>query len=337
MFRRHLLLSTLFLCAMASHAQPGEINRTDAQGRKQGIWAKAWDNGKLRYQGQFKDDKPTGEFKHYDEEGKVTTIQVYDEDGRVSRARHFHPDGSLMAQGRYVGQQKDSTWNYYDDDGQLRRVENFQNGQLDGEVRVYFHTGHLAEKDLFEKGKKQGPSKSWYPTGELRSELEFVEGLPQGRMIIYYPNGRKEFEGPLKNGERHGTWFQFNGDGSVHRRLSYLNGELKEEVRENGTFTEYYPDEKPRSEITYRKGKKEGPFVEYHDTGEWVIVPRPADPVTGERADVMRELKGQTKKIEGRYKNDLLDGEVREYDERGRLLKVTTYEAGVVKGEQVKR
>ena len=48
--------------------------------------------------------------------------------------------------------------------------------------------------------------------------------------------------------------------------------------------------------------------MEYHDNGQWVIKPVPADHTTGAGADVERELKGQTKKIEGTYRNDLLEG-----------------------------
>ena len=56
----------------------------------------------MRYTGQFKDDKPEGTFKHYDEDGRLTTIQDFDATGKVSRARHFHPNGTLMATGKYI-------------------------------------------------------------------------------------------------------------------------------------------------------------------------------------------------------------------------------------------
>jgi antitoxin component YwqK of YwqJK toxin-antitoxin module len=44
---------------------------------------------------------------------------------------------------------------------------------------------------------------------------------------------------------------------------------------------------------------------------------------------VQRVLEGQTKKREGTYVNDLLEGEVKEYDEKGKLVKVTRYVGGV--------
>ena len=42
-----------------------DLNKTDANGKKQGDWKKYYENGFVRYQGQFKDDKPVGTFNYY--------------------------------------------------------------------------------------------------------------------------------------------------------------------------------------------------------------------------------------------------------------------------------
>ena len=120
------VLATLMAVLAIAQPSTGGPNSTDAQGRKQGAWTKTWENGTVRYVGQFKDDQPIGTFKHYDEEGKLTTIQEHDAGGKVSRARHFHPNGTLMANGKYVDRTKDSTWNYYGEDGKLRKVERYR-------------------------------------------------------------------------------------------------------------------------------------------------------------------------------------------------------------------
>ena len=41
-----------------------------------------------------------------------------------------------------------------------------------------------------------------------------------------------------------------------------------------------------------------------------------------------RELKGQTKKREGTYKNDVMEGPVKEYDEKGNLVSTLVYVNG---------
>ena len=45
-------------------------------------------------------------------------------------------------------------------------------------------------------------------------------------------------------------------------------------------------------------------------------------------------LEAQTKKREGTYKNDLLEGEVKEWDEKGRSLRTTMYQAGKEAGSK---
>lgn len=326
------LLPFLFsLLVLSAAAQPpaSEGNRTDAEGRKQGSWSKSWPNGKLRYQGRFVDDKPTGEFKHYDEEGALTTVQRHAGDGHVSRAEHFHPSGTLMATGKYVDQRKDSTWNYYAPDGGLSKVERYKAGELDGEQVTYYSGGAVAEKELRLNGLLQGESKSWFANGNLKSEANYVKGEPEGRMTFYYPSGKKEIEGNSVNGDRDGAWMYYNEDGTVQVQVLYAKGEVVKEKKENGTFKEYYDDDQLKSEVTYRKGLKEGAFTEYYDNGKWEVKPVPADPIKGTPADVERVLTGQTKKREGAYKADLLEGEVKTYDEKGKVVKVTRYVAGV--------
>lgn len=330
---RTILLAILLSCATGAWAQPPRATdggTTDAQGRKQGAWTRTWPRtGTLRYTGAFKDDKPVGEFRHYDEDGHLTTVQQYAADGRTSRAEHFHPNGRLMATGRYVGQAKDSVWNFYDEAGRLRRTEGYQAGTLHGARISYFEDGTKASEEPYEHGLLHGVHRTWYTGGRQRMEAPHVKGVPEGRTTFWYPKGTKELEGDMRDGVRDGTWFYYNEDGSLRMQALYRRGELVKEKRENGTFTEHYDEDRIKSEVTYVKGLREGRFVEYHDNGQWVMEKVPADEVRGVPAFEHRVLRGQTRKIEGTYKNDRLHGEVKEYDEKGRLLKTRRYVDGV--------
>jgi antitoxin component YwqK of YwqJK toxin-antitoxin module len=327
---RSFFLTALVLVAHWALAQPPLApNSMDAQGRKQGAWSKTWPNGQLRYTGQFKDDRPVGEFKHFNDRGKIETVQQHAGDGIISRARHFYPDGSLMATGKYVRQQKDSTWNYYMADGQLKKVERYAAGHLHGEQVTYYPGGQMAEREQRVNGEMHGPSMSWFPDGKLKSEATYEKGEAEGRMVFYYPKGNREIEGNLVNGDRDGTWIYYNADGTIQLQILYARGQVVKERKENGTFREYYDDEQVQSEVIYKKGKREGKFTEYYGNGRWTMKPVPSDSEVSTPAEVERVLEGQTKKREGTYVNDLLEGEVKEYDENGKLLKVTRYVGGV--------
>ncbi len=329
MLQGTILSMSLGLLTTLVVAQPA--NRTDAQGRKQGEWARTWDhNGRLRYSGTFKDGRPIGEFKHYDEEGALTTIQRHAGDGRTSRAEHFHAQGRVLARGKYVDQKKDSLWSYFDAHGALRRTEGYRMGTLHGDRISYYPDGRVADHEYFREGVQHGEHKAWFADGSRRLEARYENGVANGMMTFFYPGGKKEIEGRMVNGDRDGAWFYYNPDGSIQLQVLYSRGRMVREKKENGTFKEFYDDERPMSEVTYRKGMREGPFTEYHDNGQWVIEMVPADMALGAPAFEQRVLKGQTKKREGTYRNDLLDGEVKEYDERGKLLRTTRYMAGEV-------
>lgn len=324
---RFPLLFAASVLAGATLAQP--VNRTDAQGRKQGHWEKSWaDRQQLRYQGEFKDDKPVGRFTYYSTSGKVESYVDHYPTGNAAHGRHFHPNGRLMAEGRYAGQAKDSIWTYYDEQGALRSTESWKLGVKHGEQMAYYPDGQVAERALFANGVQSGKTEQFFPDGTLKYTATYVNGVPEGTLLWYQPNGRKDIEGHMVNGERDGAWTYYNEDGSVQVQVLYAQGVFIRDKKENGVFKEYYDDEQLKSETTYKNGRKEGRFTEYHDNGTWVTKPIQLGPEGSEKSEVERELQGQTKKREGTYKNDVLEGEVKEYDEKGRLISTVTYTNG---------
>jgi antitoxin component YwqK of YwqJK toxin-antitoxin module len=328
MFARSLALGMALLAAVPLCAQQAP-NRVDEKGRKQGEWARHWETtGALRYEGTFRDDKPVGIFRHYDEQGRPSSIVSHRPDGRTSYAEHLHPNGRPMAAGKYVGQVKDSVWTYYTPEGAVKQVEHYNVGRLHGERLTYHPNGQLAERTHFKGGRREGAHETWYGTGNKHVEATYVADQLDGRYTLYHPNGRKEAEGQYVKGRKEGTWVHFLADGKPHVTRVHKEGRLTTERRDNGTFTEFWDGERVRSETTWKNGKREGPFTEYHNNGQWVLRKVPADPVTGAPAFEERVLQGQTKAREGTYVNDLLEGEVREYDDKGKLVRKRTFVAG---------
>ncbi len=326
--RTFLLAGALVLSAMLT----AQVNQTDAKG-KQGPWERTWANSsQLRYKGQFKDDRPVGTFTYYSTVGKVESIVQHYPTGGASHAKHFHPNGKVMAEGRYVGEDKDSTWNYFDAEGHLRSTERWKAGKLNGDQEAFFAEGGLANKCSWGLGKRNGTCTEFFANGQPRRVVTYVNDIPDGVETVYYESGKKEIEGKYVKGEREGAWMHYNDDGSVQIQIYYAKGEYVKDQKENGTFKEYYPNEQPKSEVTYKNGKKDGRFVEYHDNGHFVEQPTKLGPDQNARQDTERVLQGQTIKREGTYRNDLLEGDVKEYDEAGKLLKTTTYTAGKESG-----
>ena len=127
----------LFSLAMMAQVPDGIYpNTTDAAGKKQGAWKKLDENGLPLYVGQFKDDKPYGMFTYFDGEGKKMTEMNFYKDGAIAYAKMYHVNGKLQAEGKYVGQKKDSVWNFYNTEGVFLSTETFLNGKKEGKSIV---------------------------------------------------------------------------------------------------------------------------------------------------------------------------------------------------------
>lgn len=327
--RTALTLVALGSAALAL-AQPAPLNQKDALGRKQGPWERTWaESEQLRYKGQFKDDRPVGTFTYFSTKGKVESTVSHYATGGASHGLHFHPNGKLMAEGRYVGEAKDSTWNYYDTAGKLRSTEHWKNGKREGEHLMYSPDGKVLQRFMYKNDQKNGLCQEFFEDGRLRNTSDYVDDRPEGLQTFYYTNGKKEIEGRNLDGAHDGVWTYYHDDGRLQIELLYKRGEFIKQKKWNGMFKEYYDSEQVKSEVTYVNGEREGPFVDYFDNGKWVERATKVGPPGYEVTQEERVLEGQTKQREGTYKDDLLEGEVVEYDEKGGVVKRTRYVRGV--------
>lgn len=303
-----------------------EINQIDSQGRKQGDWKKYYpSNDGLFYEGQFKDDKPYGVFKHYYEEGELKS-KTYYLDGLV-RSEVYYPKGGLMAKGNFVDKKKDSTWTYFDEAGWISMREDYKSGLREGKSISYYPDGSIAMDKQFLSDKETGPFKQYFSNGKVEMEGEYLGGNYNGQVTNYYDSGKKMHYGEFINGKRNGMWVFYNADGSVRSMIHYKNGIVNKEDPKNGEFISYYESGMPKTIYNYKDGKLHGVFFEYYDKGQMVLVAREKES-SYEPDELVEELQGQKIKRSGTYKNGNLVGEELEYDEKGKLLKKENHGGG---------
>lgn len=193
-----LVFVLLFFLSGNSLLIAQEYNRTDEKGRRQGLWTDFYPNGQKRYEGQFKNDKCTGEFKYYDEQGRLKATNTFDKSGEKALNKTYSENGTLIATGYYIHQKKEGEWRYFSKD----------NGVL-----------ILVEENM--DGKAHGFSKVYYETGTLMMERQFVNGLLDGHAKIYYPSGALKEEGDYLKGEKVGIWTAYNEDGDEISRENF--------------------------------------------------------------------------------------------------------------------
>lgn len=214
-----ILLSAMALLIPAlAFAQP--VNQVDAAGKKQGPWKKYDAEGKLKYEGQFKDDKPDGKFIYYYPDGKVKTESVYSKNGTVAHVKTYDElYTKLMAEGNYVKEKKDSIWNYYTLDIKLESeiisVESYKNGIKEGMWKTFYPGGKLFDTKIYKNDILDGPWLQYFEDKTPRLKATYVKGQLEGVATYYGADGKKVAEGRFVKGLRHGVWLVQNAEGKL--------------------------------------------------------------------------------------------------------------------------
>ena len=128
----------LFLLAFSFSVNAQDINLLNSNGKKQGVWKKTYENGKIRYTGTFNNDIPVGIFYYYYKSGELKLEKEFFHQGKAAATYIFYKNGNLKASGLYVNELKDSTWNYFNRDSVLILQEVYSSGKLNGVVKTFY-------------------------------------------------------------------------------------------------------------------------------------------------------------------------------------------------------
>lgn len=237
---RNLILPACILLlagmAAAQEITDTHINKVDLQGRRQGSWRVYDFEGNLKFTGEFVHGKPTGEFIWFYPSGRVKALVNHRDSGQVAYAKNFYPNGVLMAQGKYVNQQKDSLWLYYnEEDGSLSAEERYVNMSREGVWKTYFPEGGVAEEITYGHDMKNGPWMQYYTDGTIKLKGFYVDDLLEGLYIVYHLNGGVEISGTFRHSEKHGSWVYLNDLGELEKREEYDEGKLISQEEINKT------------------------------------------------------------------------------------------------------
>jgi antitoxin component YwqK of YwqJK toxin-antitoxin module len=206
------------------------INRTDASGRRQGVWRKVDKDGHKIYDGQFKDGAPVGEFRYYYPDGKLKTVSVLSEGGKTARTVSYSSGGLKIAEGKYMNEKKDSSWRYYSDlDGVLLSEESYTSGIRNGVSTTFYPNGKITEVVYFRDGKKEGEWIQYFDDGKLKLKGRYINDEKDGLFTGYYPSGKISFSGTYKTGHMDGRWTFYEENGDVIRTDKYSEGAVVKE------------------------------------------------------------------------------------------------------------
>lgn len=218
-------VSSIILLFIGVQAQ--DWNQYDNNGEMHGNWAGYYDSGNVRYQGQFEHGKPYGTFTYYyDESQNVKMTMVYSHyDTTYATAYYDLNDGTVMAEGWYVNQMKDSLWIMYDAHGVLSSKGYYEKDTLNGTETIYYLDGSVSEITCYKMGMEDGQWLKYYENGTKQAEAVYVNGCMDGLVTYYHSNGEIELEGWYVSCTPHGYWIKYDDRGTEEDRIFYKYGQ----------------------------------------------------------------------------------------------------------------
>ncbi len=288
------------------------INRTDAQGKKQGLWKTFYPDNKTKTEQYYKDDLLNGYCREYDKNGKELSVVRYingelqEEDknsmsknaGGVKLQQDFYSDGTLKSSGGFKdgkpvgihrtynekGKINSSTtyddsgkkvatgivdgkgreqgkWTLYDSIGNVLGKGAYKNGNREGEWLFFFSDGKTEQQGVYKSGKPDGKWVWYYSDGRLRRQENFSNGKEDGFFAEYAHNGDTIISGEYLDGEKNGTWITTLNDAKIieNYSLDVLHGDYK---------VYYWPENKIKISMSYLQGNRHGDYKEYYPDGK---------------------------------------------------------------------
>lgn len=244
-----LLIFLVFTFSTSMYSQPN-VNKTDANGKKIGKWIKYWENGKIRYTGQFNNDIPTGIFKYYTSNGQLSSELNYNGKPNYCSVTIFYPDkGTIKSTGFYYNQKKDGLWKFYNYENQiLVKEESYKEDVKNGKWVIYYDTGDTSSIEYWKNGLRDGPWREYYINRTLRLQAKYINGQLDGDYFQFDIDGRAIKSGKYIKGKRDGIWVTYDKNGKTSHlekiRLDYV---YYEEIYEDGVLKETIDRDKPQT------------------------------------------------------------------------------------------
>ncbi|MBN1182452.1 MAG: toxin-antitoxin system YwqK family antitoxin [Bacteroidales bacterium] len=233
---RYINIIILFL-SFSIHvlSQEKTVNQTDAQGRKQGYWKKTNEEGKLIYEGYFKDNKPVDTLKRYFEDGSLKALMIYSEKHDTIEGVLFFENGGVSAEGKYLNKEKTGLWKYYSEYFKcLIQEETYIMGKKEGLSVNYYQNGSPSEVLQFKNDIKDGKWMQYFDNGQMKFEANYINDKLNGEYELYQPDGKLEIKGSYKDDLKDGKWSYYDEKGKLYKEIVYNSGvaENEEELRE---------------------------------------------------------------------------------------------------------
>ena len=316
------------------------INRKDKNGLKQGPWKFYYDNGILKLEGAYVNDKRHGFFKEYSREGNLLSIEKYINDElqrdvpelrSLDVKTDYYPDGKVKIVASFNRGVPEGLRREYNKDGTIAQCYLYKEGEIvakgivneDGTkqgdwIELYDDKTKKAE-GKYQDGKKVGLWKYYHKNGKLEQQGMYnAKGNYDGEWKWFYDTGKRLVVENFANGVEDGAFVEYDDTGIVIMKGNYQEG------FETGFW--YYQINNCKQSGNFIEGKRDGVWKEYYSDGKLKFVGSFIDDTPNGKHIFYWE--DEKKKAEGTYVMGKREGEWRHYDTNGSLFLRIYYKDG---------
>ncbi len=179
-------------------------------------------DGKPLFHGNYIDDKKSGVWKQWEENGQYGIGSFKDElpDGKWT---FYYTDGSLKSEGKFHNGKQTGVWTEYRENGDVAEG-NYTDGIPDGTWVCNYNNDKPLFYGSYRMGKKNGFWKEWDLIGQL-SQGNYIDDIQDGVWTMFDTQGNKLIESTYLKGKQDGEWKRFDNIGNVIETKMFKDGQ----------------------------------------------------------------------------------------------------------------
>ena len=259
-----------------------------------------------------------------------------------------HRNGAVSSEGYLRNGKPDGYWKSFNEQGQITSEGNRKNFLLDG-VWKFYTNGELTSEITYENDKRNGISRI-FAANEI-IVTPYVDDFISGTREIFFKNGDIKQRTPFERGLEHGLEYTFSETGEIIAITEYRRGFRVAHQRINrrdnngwkqGPWKFFYPDLVVQKEGAFLNDRKNGFFKYYDSLGNLTNVRKFSNGVLEQDAEELTHVEMRTEyhpngtpRLTATYRNGVLEGVAREYDENGRIVKGVVFREGRVAAQGI--
>ncbi|MBD0833018.1 energy transducer TonB [Aestuariibaculum sediminum] len=198
-----------------------------------GPYKEYYDNGQLKQEGFYKNDKKIKVWKTYYDNGQLLEVNVNDNNGKFTgMKREYSKEGVILKETKNDVEGRLTTYEY-DENGtlfcsvEIKEINNKGRFVWSGPYKEYYKNGILKIESHYDNYELNGLWKQFYETGELEWEVRYVNGYKQGEYAQYSKNKKLKVKGIHEFDVKTNTETRFDSLGNVVKTFKFKNGVLK--------------------------------------------------------------------------------------------------------------